>query len=226
MQGETKDRNTEGSEAKLRQLLGDKEHPKLKEAKQLALAERHALRALLDGLVSKEDAYRYNCFEVLLQISEDRPRVLFPEWDRFIGLMRSGNAFFRSIALRLVADLTGADEEGRFEDLFDEYFGLLNDEKVMVARYLVQSASQVARQKPHLREKIAERLLDIDQTHHAEGRKALIKADAVVFFETFFEELPDKEKVLAFVEAMLTCSSPKARKAAQTFLSKHSYGRV
>ena len=39
------------SEAKLRHLLGDKEHPKLKEAKQLALAEGDALRVLLDGLV-------------------------------------------------------------------------------------------------------------------------------------------------------------------------------
>ena len=214
------------SEAKLHQLLVDKEHPKLKEAKQLALAEGDALRVLLDGLVSKEDAYRYNCFEVLLQISEERPGVLYPEWDRFVRLMRSGNAFFRSIALRLVANLTGADEEGRFEELFDEYFGLLDDEKVMVARYLVQSASQIARRKPHLQEKIAEELLDIDRTHHVEGRKALIKADAVEFFGAFFEELPDKERVLAFVEDMLTCSSPKARKAAKAFLSKQDHGRV
>lgn len=188
--------------------------------------EEDALRALLNGLISKEDAYRYNCFEALLQISEDRPRVLVPEWDRFVELMGSGNAFHRSIALRLMANLTGADDEGRFEGLFDEYFGLLDDEKVMVARYLAQSASQIARRKPHLREKIAEKLLDIDRTHHAEGRKALIKADAVEFFETFFEDLPDKERVLAFVEAMLTCSSPKARKAAKAFLNRHGHGRV
>jgi hypothetical protein len=140
--------------------------------------------------------------------------------------MGSGNAFHRSMALRLIANLTGADEEGRFEDLFDEYFALLDDEKVMVARYLVQSAGQIARRKPHLREKITEKLLDIDRAHHAEGRKALIKADAVEFFETFFEELPDKERVLAFVEGMLACSSPKARKAAKAFLNRHGHGRT
>jgi hypothetical protein len=227
VEGKMAVRNTEGSKVELRQLLADKEHPKLEEAMQLALVEGEALRALLDGLVSKEDAYRYNCFEVLLQISEGQPRVLYPEWDRFVELMGSGNAFHRSIALQLIANLTGADdEEGQFENLFDEYFNLLDDEKVMVARYLVQSAGQIARRKPHLREKIAEKLLDIDQTHHAEGRKALIKADAVEFFETFFEELPDKERVLAFIEGMLACSSPKARKAAKAFLNKHGHGRV
>jgi hypothetical protein len=210
----------------LRQLLGDKEHPKLEEAMQLALAEGEALRALVDGLISKEDAYRYNCFEALLQISEDRPHVLYPEWDRVVELMGSGNAFHRSMALRLIANLTGADEQGRFEDLFDEYFGLLDDEKVMVARYLAQNAVCIARRKPHLRDRVAEELLSINQTHHAEGRKALIKADAVEFFETFFEELPDKERVLAFAEGMLACSSPKARKAAKAFLNKHGHGRT
>lgn len=77
-----------------------------------------------------------------------------------------------------------------------------------------------------MREKITEKLLDIDQTHHAEGRKALIKADAVEFFETFFEELPDKERVLAFAEGMLACSSPKARKAAKAFLNIYGHGRT
>jgi len=220
------DSSTEKLAADLHEALADKEHSNLEKAMQLALAEGEALRALVDGLVSKEDAYRYNCFEALLQISEDRPYVLYPEWDRFVELMGSGNAFHRSMALRLIANLTGADEEGRFEDLFDEYFGLLDDEKVMVARYLVQSAGQIAKRKPHLREKITEKLFDIDQAHHAEGRKALIKADAVEFFETFFEELPDKERVLAFVEGMLACSSPKARKAAKAFLNRHGHGRV
>jgi hypothetical protein len=220
------DSSTEKLAADLHEALADKEHPNLEKAMQLALSDERALREILGGIVSKDDAYRYNCFKVLLQISETQPHVLYPEWDRFVELMGSGNAFHRSMALRLIANLTGADEEGRFEDLFDEYFGLLDDEKVMVARYLVQSAGQIARRKPHLREKITEKLLDIDQTHHAEGRKALIKADAVEFFETFFEDLPDKERVLAFVEGMLACSSPKARKAAKAFLNRHGHGRV
>jgi len=220
------DSSTEKLAADLHEALADKEHPNLEKAMQLALSDERALREILGGIVSKDDAYRYNCFEVLLQISKTQPHVLYPEWDRFVELMSSGNAFHRSMALRLIANLTGADEEGRFEDLFDEYFGLLDDEKVMVARYLVQSADQIARRKPHLREKITEKLLDIDQAHHAEGRKALIKADAVGFFETFFEDLPDKERVLAFVEGMLACSSPKARKAAKAFLNRHGHGRV
>ena len=200
-------------------MLADKEHPELEEAMRLALADGEALRALVDGLVSKEDAYRYNCFEVLIRVSEHHPAVLYSEWDTFVEMLGQRNAFFRSIGLRLIANLTGADDEGRFEALFDRYFGLLDDEKVMVARYVAQSAEGIARRKPYLRDRITERLLEIDQTHHAEGRKALIKADALRYFDRFFEESSVKERMLAFAEGLLACSSPKARKAAKSFLS-------
>jgi hypothetical protein len=205
----------------LREMLADKENPRLEEAVQLALSDEMALKGILEGVVSKDDVYRYNCFKALFQISEDRPAVLYPQWDYFVELLGSNNGFYRSMALRLIANLTGADEEGRFGGLFERYFALLDDEKVMVARYLVQSAEGIARRKPHLRERVTEKLLGIDQTRHAEGRKALIKADALEFFGTLFEASPDKERILAFAESLLTCSSPKARKTARAFLSKY-----
>ncbi len=205
----------------LRKMLVDKDHPQLEEAMRLALTDGGALDVLLDGMTSKEDTYRYNCFEVLLRISESRPQVLYPQWDHFVELLGSSNGFYRSMALRLIANLTGADEEERFETIFECYFELLDDEKVMVARYLAQSAKVIARRKPHLQARIAEKLLGIEQTHHTEGRKALIEADALEFLETFFEVLPNKEGALAFAEGLLMSSSPKARKAAQTFLGKH-----
>jgi hypothetical protein len=220
MRGETGSGGVERLKGELYSMLVDKENPKLGEAARLALADERALKVLVDGLVSKEDSYRYNCFEVLLRISEDQPEVLYPEWDTFVELQGSRNAFFRSIGLRLIANLTGADDEERFEALFARYFRLLDDEKVMVARYLAQSAGQIAKRKPHLRERITQKLLDIDQTHHAEGRKALIKADALGYFETVFEESSAKERILAFAEGLLESSSPKGRKAARAFLDR------
>lgn len=220
MRGETEGSGVERLKGDLVSMLADKDHPQLEEAARLALADERALKVLVGGLVSKEDAYRYNCFEVLLRISEDQPEVLYPEWDTLVALLGSRNAFFRSIGLRLIANLTGADDEERFESFFDRYFRLLDDEKVMVARYLAQSAGVIARRKPHLQERITEKLLDIDRTHHAEGRKALIKADALGYFETVFEESSAKERILAFAEGLLESSSPKGRKAARAFLDR------
>jgi hypothetical protein len=205
--------------ADLHEALADKEHPSLEKAMQLALADGKALKVLLDGIVSKDEVYRYNCFKVLLQISESQPLVLYPEWGHFVALLGSSNAYHRSIAVQILASLTLADTQHRFEVVFDRYFDLLDDEKIIVTRYLVQSAGAIARAKPSLRARIVERLLGIDETHHK--HKDLIKADAIQSFEVFFEDYPDKERIRKFVEQQLECSSPKTRKAAKAFLDKY-----
>jgi hypothetical protein len=213
------DNSPEKLAADLLEVLADKEHPSLEEAMQWALADGKALKVLLDGVVSKDDTYRYNCFKVLLQISDDHPLVLYPEWDYFIALLGSSNAYHRSIAVQILANLTQADAQRKFEAVFDRYFDLLDDEKIIVTRSLVHSAGTIARAKPSLQARIVERLLGIDETHHK--HKDLIKADAIHSFEVFFVDYPDKERILGFVEQQLECNSPKTRKTAKAFLDKH-----
>jgi hypothetical protein len=208
----------------LYEMLADKEHPSLQEALQLAMSDEGVLKEILTGVVSKDEAFRYNCFKMLRQISEDHPLILYPEWDYFIALLDSSNAYHRSIAVQILANLTPVDAQRRFEAVFDRYFDLLDDEKIIVTRYLVQSAGTIARAKPSLQARIVERLLDIDKTNHK--HKDLIKADAIQSFEAFFQDYPDKERILGFVEQQLECSSPKARKAAKVFLDKHGHGSV
>jgi hypothetical protein len=206
-------------------MLADKKHPSLEEAVQLAASDEGVLKEVLAGVVSKDETFRYNCFKVLCQISEDHPLVLYPEWDYFIALLDSSNAYHRSIAVQILANLTSVDAQGRFEAIFDRYFDFLDDEKIIVTRYLVQNAGTIARAKPSLQARIVEMLLGIDETHHHK-HKDLIKADAIQSFEAFFADYPDKERILGFVEQQLECSSPKTRKAAKAFLNKHGHGRT
>jgi hypothetical protein len=213
--GENGQRDTD-----LYEMLADKEHPSLEEALQLAISDEGVLKEILAGVVSKDEAFRYNCFKVLRQISEDHPLILYPQWDYFIALLDSSNAYHRSIAVQILANLTAVDAQGRFEAIFDRYFDFLDDEKIIVTRYLVQSAGTIARAKASLQARISDRLLAIDKTHHK--HKDLIKGDAIQSFDEFFEEIDNKEEILAFVEAQLECSSPKTRKAAKAFLNKHN----
>jgi hypothetical protein len=208
----------------LYEMLADKEHPSLEEALQLAISDEGVLKEILAGVVSKDEAFRYNCFKVLRQISEDHPLILYPEWDYFIALLGSSNAYHRSIAVQILANLTPVDAQRRFEAIFDRHFGFLDDEKIIVTRSLVLSSGTIARAKPSLQARIVEKLLGIDETHHK--HKDLIKADAIQSFDEFFEEIDNKKEILAFVEDQLECSSPKTREAAKAFLNKHGHGRA
>ena len=175
---------------------------------------------LVEGVTSKDEDLRYNCYQVLVAVGQDRPEMVYPYWDSFVDLLDSPNAYHRSVAVRLIAYMTPVDEKGRFETLFDRYFEFLDDEKILVTRYLVQDAGIIVRAKPDLQKRVVAKLLSIDDTHHK--HKDLIKGDVIQAFEAFFDVYPDQAQLLAFVEEQLLSGSPKTRKAAKTFLEAHS----
>jgi len=185
-----------------------------------ALANHKLLSEILDGLTSKQETFRYNCHKVLMHISQINGEVLYPEWDYFVQFLDSDNSYRKMSAVLIIARLTIVDNENRFERIVDKYFSLLDDKSMIVAIYVASSSGMIVRAKPQLEREITNRLLDIDKTHHTEGRKPLIKAGAIEAFDQYFTEASDKGRIIAFVREQQTCDSPKTRKAAQEFIGK------
>jgi len=185
-----------------------------------ALADRELLSEILDGLTSKEETLRYNCHKVLMHISETNGKSLYPKWDYFVELLSSENSYRKMSAIHLIANLTKVDTENRFEKIVDKYYGLLDDKSMIVAIYVAASSGGIVKAKPQLEREITNRLLDIDRTHHPEGRKPLIKAGAIEAFDKYFPEAADKERIISFVKEQQNCDSPKTRKIGQNFLRK------
>jgi truncated hemoglobin YjbI len=185
-----------------------------------AMADGELLSEILGGLKSKAETLRYNCHKVLMHISETNGEFLYHKWDYFEGLLIGDNSYRKMSAVQIIANLARVDTENRFEKIIDRFYGLLDDRSMIVAIYVASSSGKIVRAKPHLERKITERLLNMDKTHHSEGRKSLIKAGAIEGFAQYFTEATDKERILTFVRELQNCDSPKTRKAAQDFLRK------
>lgn len=124
-----------------------------------ALENDKVLSELFEGILSKKDTIRYNSFKVLLLISEENPEVLYPKWDFFVGLIDSGNAYPRLIAVRIIANLTRADSRDKFNKIFDKYYDLFND-SVIVAGHLAANSGKIAKAKPELQTRVTNELLN------------------------------------------------------------------
>ena len=207
---------------KIIETLNQKNDSDLGRVVELALTDTELLRTLLDGQVLKNETYRYNCFKVLHRISEDCPFVLYPHWDYFVDLLNSENAYHKIASIEIIANLTQVDQENRFKTIFDQFFRLLDARSMIVAITIAQNAGKIAKSKPGLQEKITKILFNIDKTHYEQDRKDLIKAGAIQSFEVYFDRYPKKEKIIAFVEQLKNCRSPKTRKIASHFLAKYS----
>ncbi len=182
-----------------------------------ALKDEKLLSKLLEGILCKKETIRFNSFKVLLLLSEKHPKVLYPKWDFFAGLVDSDNTYLKFIAINIIANLARFDTKSKFEKIFAKYYDLLND-SVVVAGHVTANSGKIAKAKPKLQTKITNKLLNIDRTN--QKHKDLIKAGAIVSFGEYFEKSEDKRKIIEFAKAQLNCRSPKTRKIAKEFLKK------
>ena len=174
----------------------------------------------LDGLVSKNETYRYNCFKVLYIISENKPDLLYPHWNFFVNHLRSDNNYHKMSAVLIIANLTSVDTENRFEDVFDEFFENLKSKKTIVPIYIVKSSGKIVNYKPDFEGKITDLLLNIENIHLGKQIE-LVKSAVIESFSEFYENAEKKDEILRFVKNQIDSDSPKTRKSAKEFLIKY-----
>jgi hypothetical protein len=172
---------------------------------------------------SKKTEIRSMGYKTLLKIAEEQPETLMPYWDRLSALLHCGNGSTQYIAVHLLAPLTRADRDGRFGDLLDDFFSLLDDESVMVASHTAAVAGQIALAHPELQERITKKLFGIHQTHFDAERKGLVASYAIGSFDEFFSQSSNQDEIASFVRRQLNSASPKTRKLAAVFLKKWGY---
>lgn len=190
------------------------------------LANDRMISELLDGLKSKKETYRYNCYKVLMLISDKHGELLYPSWDYFVELLSSSNSYHKMSAVHLLTNLVKVDTDNRFNKIFDKYYRLLDDKSMIVAIYAATSSAQIVKAKPQLENRITEVLMNIDKTHHREDRKGLIKAGVIEAFTDYFPISKSKAKIIKFVKEQQNSESPKTGKSAREFLKKYSTAQL
>ena len=183
------------------------------------LTESEKLYQLLEDIFSKKDEIRSKSFNILINLSEEQPEVLYPKWDFFASLLDSHNHYHRYISINILANLALVDSENKFEIIFEKYFNNLSGDRTMVAGQAALNSGKIAKAKPNLQRKITNILLEIEKIHQGKQIE-LIKAYVIEAFNEYFEKSSDKNKILDFVAAQLESKSPKTRKLAKEFLRK------
>jgi len=179
------------------------------------------LELLLAGLAEKNETWRYNCYKAVYRLAQNDPARVYPYWDRIAGSLASDNAYHRAGAVLLLPLLLPVDPGRSFDRVRSRYFALLDDESIVVARYVAQSAASIAMRRPDLLPAVVRGLLGVENTHHPSSRKELLKSDAIEALERLLPSLSPvgRRQALTFARAQAQSSSPRTRKAARRFLS-------
>ncbi|MDD1775697.1 MAG: hypothetical protein LUQ24_09225 [Methanobacterium sp.] len=184
-----------------------------------ALIDEELFAELLREIKSKDNTIRSNSYRTLLIISEEEPEFLYPHWNYFADMLKSPNNYHKFIAIYILANLTRVDDDNKFLEIFDDYYGILGGDKVMNASHVAANSPIIIKNKPELQERIIEKLLNIENIHQGK-QKELVKAYAIEALRKIYPDAPDKEKIMEFVKDQLESSSPKTRDMASCFLDR------
>lgn len=209
--------------ATARKILVQHEPADLYETVQPILKDGKLRAELVEGSFAKNETFRYNCVRVLFRAMNLRPNSFYPYWDRFAEGIDSPNGFHRSVGAQAIAYLASVDKDTRLDSIFDHYLKLIDDSKVMVSHYFLDTLPLIYRARPNFQPKIVTCLLSLDKTKHPPSRKEMLKADIISNLDQIFNTLSskDKKKVISFIKDQLQSGSPKTRKTAKEFGKKH-----
>lgn len=164
----------------------------------------------------------YHCYEVVAAASQAKPRCFYPYWDQVKVLLKHRNSYHRDIGLTVLANLSKADDEDRINATIDEYLELLQDEKFMTACCCVDNSWKIILSKPPLAPRVLNALQQVEwNCRYPEKQKALLMSSILQVFDRVYDMVEEKTSLIAFAQRNLDSISPKTRKIAKQFLSKH-----
>ena len=174
---------------------------------------------LLRGIRSGEKTVRNNSFNTLMILNEKNAEYLYPKWDYLHEMLINNNTNEQYIAIYLLASLTSVDTENKFETIFDEYFGILQGDKTMLASHVILNSAKIIANKPGLRSEIIDKLLNTDKIF--KGRqKDLIKVYAIETLRKINAEAEEKIQIENFIKSQLNSSSSRTRSAARCYIDR------
>ena len=180
-----------------------------------------SVASLLKGLESPVARVKFGSSKALRLLSAEEPESLYPHFDFFVRQLDCENSFLRWDAARILANLAPADRDNKLEGVLEKILSPIPGPQMIGAANVIVAASDIARAKPHLADRIAREILRVqDACYQTEECRNVAIGHAIRSLEQFFELIGNREEVLEFVRAQLGNSRNATRKKAESFLKR------
>lgn len=204
-----------------------KEAPDLEQLLTKAGNDPQFLNVLFEIVRSEHSAVRYSCTKILRRLSERQPDKIYPYFDDVANWMRDSNSFVKWDGILTLANLASVDAQRRFASVYEEYFGLIRDSKMVTAANAAGNAWKIVQAVPEWESDITRRLLEVPQIvylHHgvpsAECNRVMC-GHVLDCFDHYFDLSKNQQAMICFARSQLNSSRKSVAKKAARFLKKH-----
>lgn len=200
----------------------EEKHVKAEDIAEKVMCNPNMVQELLSGISSASARKRFGSAKVLRIISERKPQLLYLQMDFFVNLLDSDNAILKWNALDIIANLTTADSDDKFDSmLFRKYCSFLHEGNLITAAHVVENLGKIAQIKPQFQNEITKHLLNVkDVPLPTEECRNILIGKTINAFNYYYGQITNKEEVISFVKKHLKNPRNATKVKAERFLKK------
>ena len=208
-------------------LLHLKETPNLDQLLAEAGNDPRLLNTLFEIVRCEHYAVRYSCSKILRILSEQQPDKIYPHFDDVTSWLQDSNGFVKWDGILILANLAAVDMQRRFASIYEEYFGLIRDSKMITAANVAGNAWKIVQAVPEWEPDITQRLLEVPQIvylHHGEPSaecNRVMCGHVLDCFDRYFDLSKNQQAMLCFAHSQLNSSRKSVVQKAARFLKRH-----
>ncbi len=189
--------------------------------------EPQLLNMLFEIIQSDHSALRYSCSKTLRILSEQQPDKIYPYFSDAVNWLQNPNSFIKWDGILILANLAAVDTQHRFASIYEEYFGLIRDSKMVTAANVAGNAWKIVQAMPEWEADITQRLLEVPQIvylHHGEPSpecSRVMCGHVLDCFDRYFDLSQNQQAMLCFAHTQLSSSRKSVAQKAALFLKRH-----
>lgn len=189
--------------------------------------DKELMGMMLDVIEHETSSVKFRAENIIGKISEERPEILYPYFDRMARLLDSEISFIRWGFILTVPNLIRVDTENKWAGIHSKYLDFLDSDSVSEYGNAVSSVWKILESHPEDEKEIVPKLLKIDKhdfVYRGEVSPeclSIAKVHIIDCFDRVFENSSYQEEMVAFAQANADNPKKLVRRKARNFITNH-----
>lgn len=154
-----------------------------------AMLNSKLLAELINGFLSDRADIKFKSAKVLVLISKNKPKMLYPYFNFFAEQLDNQNNILKRNAIEIITNLATVDADNKFEAIVTKLFSMLYKGNMITAVHVVAGAPTIIKAKPYLEEQFTRQILKATNAPlPTEECRNILKGYQITAFEQYFDQ--------------------------------------
>lgn len=191
------------------------------------IEDKTILDSLFDIVATETSSIKYVCAKIMRMVSEKEPELIYPYFEILAKWIHHKNSFIKWDGIITLSNISAVDDENKFEDIYQDYFALIQDPQMVTASNVVGNAWKIVLAKPELENDITKKLLKVPDTVYLHKGSPSPECNYIVCgqvlecFDHYFNSSENQSEMINFAKEQLNSKRKSVVKTAEKFLKQH-----